>query len=408
MVAQAPALHSLSSPAFADRTHTASSPLASAGSPSELSISSAFWGSIKLNCSPSIAFGKAIYAERRAACLSVRCYANKVMAAATAMSGTPVRPTSILVVGATGTLGRQVVRRALDEGYEVRCLVRPRPAPADFLRDWGATVVNGDLNKPETLPAALVGIHTVIDCATGRPEEPIRTVDWDGKVALIQCAKAMGIQKFVFFSIHNCEKHPEVPLMEIKRCTEKYIADSGLNYTIIRLCGFMQGLIGQYAVPVLEDKSVWGTDASTRIAYMDTQDIARLTLTALRSEKADGKFLTFAGPRAWTTQEVISLCERLAGQDAKVTTVPVGILKFTRLLTRLFQWTNDASDRLAFSEVLTSDVVFSAPMTETYSALGADPKDTTTLEQYLQEYYTNILKKLKDLKAQSKQGDFYI
>ncbi|XP_050263524.1 protein HIGH CHLOROPHYLL FLUORESCENCE PHENOTYPE 244, chloroplastic-like [Quercus robur] len=321
--------------------------------------------------------------------------------------GTPVRPTSILVVGATGTLGRQVVRRALDEGYEVRCLVRPRPAPADFLRDWGAIVVNADLSKPETIPATLVGIHTIIDCATGRPEEPIRKVDWEGKVALIQCAKAMGIQKYVFFSIHNCDKHPEVPLMEIKYCTEKFLQDSGLNHIIIRLCGFMQGLIGQYAVPILEEKSVWGTDAATRIAYMDTQDIARLTFIALRNEEINGKLLTFAGPRAWTTQEVITLCERLAGQDANVTTVPVSVLRLTRQVTRFFEWTNDVADRLTFAEVLTSDIVFSVPMNETYKLLGVDVKDVVTLEKYLQDYFTNILKKLKDLKAQSKQTDIY-
>ncbi|CAL9098529.1 unnamed protein product [Musa textilis] len=339
--------------------------------------------------------------------LLVKC--NAQTAVATSLSqGTPVRPTSILVVGATGTLGRQVVRRALDEGYDVRCLVRPRPAPADFLRDWGATVVNGDLSKPETIPATLVGVHTVIDCATGRPEEPIRTVDWEGKVALIQCAKAMGIQKYVFYSIHNCDKHPEVPLMEIKHCTEKFLQGSGLNYLIIRLCGFMQGLIGQYAVPILEEKSVWGTDAPTRIAYMDTQDIARLTFIAMRNEKISKELLTFAGPRAWTTQEVITLCERLAGQDANVTTVPVSILKFTRQLTRLFQWTNDVADRLAFSEVLSSDIVFSVPMTETYNLLGVDQKDIVTLERYLQDYFANILKKLKDLKAQSKQTDIFL
>lgn len=50
----------------------------------------------------------------------------------------------------------------------------------------------------------------------------------------------MGIQKYVFFSIHNCDKHPEVPLMEIKYCTEKFLQDSGLPHITIRLCGFMQ------------------------------------------------------------------------------------------------------------------------------------------------------------------------
>lgn len=58
-------------------------------------------------------------------------------------------------------------------------------------------------------------------------------------------------------------------------------------------------------------------------------------------------------------------------------------------------------------QVLTSDTVFSVPMNETYEILGVDSKDIVSLEKYLQDYFTNILKKLKDLKAQSKQADIF-
>ena len=89
--------------------------------------------------------------------------------------------------------------------------------------------------------------------------------------------QAMGIQRYVFFSIHNADRHPDVPLMQIKARTEEFLAASGLNFTILRLCGFMQAIIGNYAVPILEEKQVWGTSDATRTAYLDSQVQPRLS-----------------------------------------------------------------------------------------------------------------------------------
>jgi len=324
------------------------------------------------------------------------------------MAATGVPKTTMLVIGGTGTLGRQIVRKALDEGYDVRCLVRPRPAPADFLREWGATVVQGDLTDLTSLPAIMVGVHTVIDCATARPEESTNKVDWEGKVALIQCAQAMGIQRYLFFSIYNCDKYPEVPLMNIKSCTEKFLAESGLAQTTFRLCGFHQATIGNYAVPILEDKTVWGTTDETRTAYLDSQDVARMALAALRSDKAVGRTLTLSGPKAWSTREVIEICEQLGNTDAKVTTVPTAVLKGTRAILKSMSWSKDAADRLAFAEVLASNEAWSAPMDETYSLLDIDPNSVVSLDDYLAEYFQRIMKKLKEVGASTDRTNFYV
>lgn len=308
---------------------------------------------------------------------------------------------SLLIVGATGTLGRQVARRALDEGYQVRCLVRS-PKKAAFLKEWGAELVRGDLCEPETLPPALEGVTAVIDAATARSTDSlsIKQVDWEGKVALIQAASAAGVERFIFFSILDAEKYPHVPLMEIKRCTELFLAESGLNYTILRPCGFLQGLIGQYAIPILDGQAVWVTGDMSPVAYMDTQDIAKFAVRALSVPETENNIFPVVGSRAWGAYEIIRLCERQSGREAKVTRLPFNLLRGVRRIARFFEWGWNAADRLAFAEVLATGKPLDAPMDDVYSVFGIDPKEINTLEAYLQEYFSRILKKLKELDYQ--------
>ncbi len=305
---------------------------------------------------------------------------------------------NLLIVGATGTLGRQVARRALDEGYKVRCLVRSFKKAA-FLKEWGAELVPGDLCVPQSLPPALVDVTAVIDASTSRPTDSltIKQVDWDGKVALIQAAKAANVERFIFFSILDAQNYPDVPLMEIKRCTELFLSEAGLNYTILRPCGFMQGLISQYAIPILERQAVWVTGESSPIAYMDTQDIAKFAIRALSVPETEKQSFPVVGSRAWSAEEIISLCERLSGQDARITRMPINLLRTVRRMLRFFQWSWNVADRLAFTEVLATGKPLNAEMEDVYRVFGLDRQETATVESYMQEYFGRILKKLKEL-----------
>ncbi len=304
----------------------------------------------------------------------------------------------LLVVGATGTLGRQIVRHALDKEHEVRCLVRS-PGKASFLKEWGAEVVKGDIRQKETISPALEDIDAVIDAATTRITDTLRIqqVDWEGKVNLIQEVQAADIDRYIFFSILNSEKHPEVPLMDIKQCTELFLQESGLNYTTFRLGGFMQGLIAQYAIPILENQVVWVSGENTPIAYMNTQDIAKFAVRALEVPATEKQTFPLVGTRPWNAYEIIRLCERLSQQEARISTVSLAVLRLMRRVTRFFEWGQNTADRLTFAEVLASGEPLDADMDQVYETFGIPKEEITTMEEYMGEYFTRIMKKLKEI-----------
>lgn len=305
---------------------------------------------------------------------------------------------SLLVLGGTGTLGRQIVRRGLDEGFHVKCLVR-NFRKAAFLKEWGAELVYGDLKSPETVPLALFGITAIIDASTARPSDLYNAsqIDLHGKYILVEAAKRASIKRYIFFSILNASEYNEIPLMNFKVRIEQLLDNSSLAYTIFKLPGFFQGLIGQYALPILEKKSVWITKTSIPIKYIDTQDIAKFAIRSLSVKNSKNTVFSLVGHTSWSSTQIIEICEKLSGQRCKVSYVPINFLRFARECMKFFQWTWNISERLAFTEVLSKGYQSDKSMKDAYNVLNIDENATSKLEIYLQDYFTRVMRKLKEL-----------
>lgn len=306
----------------------------------------------------------------------------------------------ILLIGATGTLGRQIAKQAVEEGHEIRCFVR-NPKKASFLQEWGCELTRGNLLNSSDIEYALQDVEAVIDAATSRPDDSksIYETDWDGKLNLFNACESLKVKRVIFLSILLTEKFRNVPLMDIKYCTEKLLEKSSFNYTIFNCAAFMQGVIGQFAIPVLDSQAVWMSGTPTKIAYMNTQDMAKVIVSAVNNPKTHRLKLPLVGPKAWDSNEVISLCEKFSDKKAKIFRVSPFIISITQKVVSFFQDSLNVAERLAFAEVTSSGLPLDADMSKTYELLEFKKEDMTSLDSYIKEYYQQILKRLREMEA---------
>jgi nucleoside-diphosphate-sugar epimerase len=161
------------------------------------------------------------------------------------------------VTGATGLLGSHVVEQLVARGEHVRALVRPT-SNTTFLRSLGVELVEGDLDQPATLPAAVEGVDVVYHCAA-------RVGDWgpwslfksaiiDATAHIVAACQKVGIARLLHISSINVYGHPllrpgqwlseDDPLGQklwwadhycrAKVEAERYVRESGLNWTMVR------------------------------------------------------------------------------------------------------------------------------------------------------------------------------
>jgi len=174
------------------------------------------------------------------------------------MSPDPVGPNRspssdgpVLVIGATRGTGKEIVSRLLRDGYEVRALAR-NPSAARAALGPRVGIVEGDVTKPESLPAALAGVAHVIFTAgvTKRPasERSIIAVEYQGVINTLEAAKATGFAGvFLYMTAIGVTRHSIASMflnlikgntLKWRRRAEEEIRASGIDYTIVR-CGVL-------------------------------------------------------------------------------------------------------------------------------------------------------------------------
>jgi len=178
---------------------------------------------------------------------------------------------SILVTGATGMIGSQVVALLAGNGADVRAFAR---SPEKAFFPPGVTVVKGDLMDVDSVRAALAGVRTLFLLNAVTPDELTQAL-----IAL-NFARAAGVERIVYFSVIHSDRYVDVPHFAGKYAAERMIRKTGLPATVLRPAYFMendQGLkdaiagAGIYPMPI-------GGKGLAMVAARDIAEIAALEL----------------------------------------------------------------------------------------------------------------------------------
>jgi NADH dehydrogenase len=287
-----------------------------------------------------------------------------------------------LIVGGTGTLGRIVARRLLDNGDAVRVMTR-NPDAASALREAGAEVVAGDLLDPASVRRACTGANAVVAAAHslfGRGRHASRHVDDAGHRRLIDTAGECGVEHFVYTSVYdNGPAYRAVPFFRIKYEVEEHLKASGLTWTIVRPTAFMEVhahlLIG---APILAKGKVvmFGRGEQPR-NFVAAEDVAAVIQLALRDGSLRGRTIDVGGPEDLTGMEVVRLYERTRGAPARVVHLPVGLARTVAAILRPLH--------PGVSQVVQSAVLADTEDHRFKSATNSVPLSLTSLESWMSQ-----------------------
>ena len=246
----------------------------------------------------------------------------------------------ILVTGATGQQGGALARLLLQKKHEVYALIRSTKSEspkAQNLRNQGAKLVEGDLDKPDSLEQVMNGIDSVFLMGTWievGTEGEIRR----GKM-MVDIAKEKKIEHIVYSSVVNADKNTGIPHFESKYKVEQHIKNSGIPYTIIGPTFFMDNLLS-YSLAGLQQGQVALPLSPSRILQQSAvENIAEFSALALeRRNSFIGKRIDIASDEI-TGEQAAKVLSNELGRKIRYEQVPMEqIRQASEDLAVMYEW----------------------------------------------------------------------
>jgi uncharacterized protein YbjT (DUF2867 family) len=210
----------------------------------------------------------------------------------------------ILVTGATGKIGQEVVRLLGDAGAKARALLRdPQKGAA-----WkGIEVVRGDLDDAASIRAALQGVDTVLLITAANAKQ---------ELLVIEEAKRAGVRRIVKVSVADARRESRVALARGHAEVEEVLRRSGMAWTILRPGTFSQDFL-RSAPFVKAEGRISASAGEGKVALIDARDIAAVAVKALLEQGHEGKTYHLTGPAAISYAEATAKLSAAIGKPIR-------------------------------------------------------------------------------------------
>jgi len=258
---------------------------------------------------------------------------------------------NVLVVGATGYLGLHIIKELQHQQINFIALARDKQK---FLSHGvpEMQIIEALATDPETLKGICEGIDVVISClGITRQRDDLRymDVDYQANMNVLLEAEQTGVDKFIYISAFNAQKHPEVRLLRAKeRFASRLLSSKRLQPCVIRPNGFFSDLEEIYKMAVKGKVYLFGS-GTVQLNPIHGEDLAKYCLEAIHRNEQE---LDIGGPETLSTDQMAKLAFQVIKKKENIGKLPDYIRRIALWITKILpeRWAGAAEFFLTMLE----------------------------------------------------------